>query len=137
MTIPFSTNSNIVISKYAFIGLKKIFKSGIKYKKAGVIVMGITSDKNYQMTLFENEKTKHKKLMKTIDFIQKKEIISKIIDLRKELGFTILFITHDLNLLLEFADRLAIMKNGKIVELDRSEERRVGKECRSRWSPYH
>ena len=24
-----------------------------------------------------------------------------------------------------------------LVELDRSEERRVGKECRSRWSPYH
>ena len=23
------------------------------------------------------------------------------------------------------------------LELDRSEERRVGKECRSRWSPYH
>ena len=27
---------------------------------------------------------------------------------------------------------------GKIVYIDvRSEERRVGKECRSRWSPYH
>ena len=26
---------------------------------------------------------------------------------------------------------------GKMAELDRSEERRVGKECRSRWSPYH
>ena len=25
--------------------------------------------------------------------------------------------------------------NGKLI--DRSEERRVGKECRSRWSPYH
>src|SRR3712207_5521432 len=25
----------------------------------------------------------------------------------------------------------------KLVILDRSEERRVGKECRSRWSPYH
>ena len=24
-----------------------------------------------------------------------------------------------------------------IAEIDRSEERRVGKECRSRWSPYH
>jgi len=24
-----------------------------------------------------------------------------------------------------------------IIALDRSEERRVGKECRSRWSPYH
>ena len=23
------------------------------------------------------------------------------------------------------------------VEFERSEERRVGKECRSRWSPYH
>ena len=25
----------------------------------------------------------------------------------------------------------------KISEINRSEERRVGKECRSRWSPYH
>ena len=24
-----------------------------------------------------------------------------------------------------------------LIEADRSEERRVGKECRSRWSPYH
>ena len=27
--------------------------------------------------------------------------------------------------------------NALYRELDRSEERRVGKECRSRWSPYH
>ena len=30
----------------------------------------------------------------------------------------------------------AVLLNGKPV-LSRSEERRVGKECRSRWSPYH
>tara|TARA_B100000073_G_scaffold85921_1_gene66725 strand:+ start:453 stop:2114 length:1662 start_codon:yes stop_codon:yes gene_type:complete len=54
-----------------------------------------------------------------LDVIVERGIISKVIDLRKKLGFTILFITHDLNLLLEFADRLAIMKNGKIVELDK------------------
>ena len=53
-----------------------------------------------------------------LDVIVEREIISKIIELRRKLGFTILFITHDLNLLLEFVDRLAIMKNGKIVELD-------------------
>ena len=53
-----------------------------------------------------------------LDVIVEREIISKVIDLRKKLGFTILFITHDLNLLLEFADRLAIMKNGEIIELD-------------------
>ena len=27
--------------------------------------------------------------------------------------------------------------DGNVVGIDRSEERRVGKECRSRWSPYH
>ena len=54
-----------------------------------------------------------------LDVIVERGIISKVIDLRKKLGFTILFITHDLNLLLEFADRLAIMKNGEIVELDK------------------
>ena len=36
---------------------------------------------------------------------------------------------------------LGIMVTGEIMELfktpERSEERRVGKECRSRWSPYH
>ena len=35
----------------------------------------------------------------------------------------------------EYADSLAV---GKInIDEERSEERRVGKECRSRWSPYH
>ena len=35
---------------------------------------------------------------------------------------------------------LKLEKEGKVIEqraYDRSEERRVGKECRSRWSPYH
>ena len=27
--------------------------------------------------------------------------------------------------------------DGSNIEINRSEERRVGKECRSRWSPYH
>ena len=61
-----------------------------------------------------------------LDVIVEREIIAKIIDLRKKLGFTILFITHDLNLLLEFADRLAIMKNGEIVELDKVENIHAG-----------
>ena len=28
-------------------------------------------------------------------------------------------------------------KSKRNIAIDRSEERRVGKECRSRWSPYH
>ena len=53
-----------------------------------------------------------------LDVIVEREILSKIIQLRKELDFTILFITHDLNLLLEFADRIAIMKDGKMIEIN-------------------
>ena len=78
MTIPFSTNSNIIISKYAVKGLKRIFRKGIDYKKAGTIVMGLDSSENHQLNLFENENPRHKYLMKTIDYIQKKEGQSKI-----------------------------------------------------------
>ena len=78
MTIPFSTNSNMIISKYAVEGLKRIFKKGVNYKKAGTVVMGLDSSENHQLNLFENENPKHKYLMKTIDYIQKKEGQNKI-----------------------------------------------------------
>ena len=61
-----------------------------------------------------------------LDVIVEREILAKIIELRKKLGITIIFITHDLNLLMEFADRLAIMKNGRIVELDKVKNIRNG-----------
>ena len=32
---------------------------------------------------------------------------------------------------------LTLLRNGSRSAVKRSEERRVGKECRSRWSPYH
>ena len=35
------------------------------------------------------------------------------------------------------AARSASTTLSELPEVDRSEERRVGKECRSRWSPYH
>src|SRR2546426_9885303 len=38
--------------------------------------------------------------------------------------------------LLEMLDRIEGIGNDLVLR-DRSEERRVGKECRSRWSPYH
>ena len=47
-------------------------------------------------------------------------------ELRKELDFTILFITHDLNLLLEFADRIAIMKDGEMIEMNTVEKIKKG-----------
>ena len=37
----------------------------------------------------------------------------------------------------DFKGIVDLVKKSIFVELPRSEERRVGKECRSRWSPYH
>ena len=40
--------------------------------------MGLDSSESHQLNIFENENPKHKNLMKTVDFIQKKEGQSKI-----------------------------------------------------------
>ena len=37
----------------------------------------------------------------------------------------------------DIADEEIALWRMRLQELPRSEERRVGKECRSRWSPYH
>jgi len=52
-----------------------------------------------------------------LDVVVQREILQQLQDLQRELGFAILFITHDLSLLLEFAHRVAIMYAGEIVEL--------------------
>jgi len=78
MTLPYGSNSSITISKYAIEGLKKIYKTKIEYKKAGVIVMGLIPTNSNQLNLFEKENPKYQILMKTLDFITKKEGISKI-----------------------------------------------------------
>ncbi len=78
MTLPYGSNSNITISKYAVEGLKKIYKKGIEYKKAGVVVLGLIPNSRVQLNIFEKEDPKHQVLMKTLDFITKKEGPSKI-----------------------------------------------------------
>jgi peptide/nickel transport system ATP-binding protein len=51
-----------------------------------------------------------------LDVVVQREILDEIQRLREELGFSIVFITHDLSLLLEISDRLAVMYAGRIVE---------------------
>jgi peptide/nickel transport system ATP-binding protein len=51
-----------------------------------------------------------------LDVVVQREILQQIRDLQAELGFAVLFITHDLSLLLELANRIAIMYAGEIVE---------------------
>ncbi|HEX4705054.1 MAG TPA: ABC transporter ATP-binding protein [Pseudonocardiaceae bacterium] len=51
-----------------------------------------------------------------LDVVVQREILDRIELLRADLGFAIIFITHDLALLMEISDRLAIMYAGRIVE---------------------
>jgi peptide/nickel transport system ATP-binding protein len=57
-----------------------------------------------------------------LDVVVQKEIMQQIQDLKEEMGFSILFITHDLSLLVEVSDRIAIMYAGQIVELASARE---------------
>jgi peptide/nickel transport system ATP-binding protein len=51
-----------------------------------------------------------------LDVVVQREILQQVEALRRDFGFAVLFITHDLSLLLEFADRIAIMYAGELVE---------------------
>jgi len=59
-----------------------------------------------------------------LDVTIQAEIIELLREIRAETGSSIIFITHDLALLLEIADRIMIMYAGKMVELGRSSELR-------------
>ena len=52
-----------------------------------------------------------------LDVVVQREILAQIVELQNRLHFAILFITHDLSLLLEIADRIAVMYAGKLVEV--------------------
>ena len=51
-----------------------------------------------------------------LDVVVQREILDEIERLREDLGFSVIFITHDLSLLLEVSDRLAVMYAGEVVE---------------------
>ena len=61
-----------------------------------------------------------------LDVVVQQEILAQIKDLQAELGFSVLFITHDMSLMLELSDRIGVMYAGRIVELAPAAELRHG-----------
>ncbi|HVC05461.1 MAG TPA: ABC transporter ATP-binding protein [Candidatus Acidoferrales bacterium] len=51
-----------------------------------------------------------------LDVVTQREILDELMGLRDRLGFAALFITHDLSLLVELADEIAVMYAGRLVE---------------------
>jgi oligopeptide/dipeptide ABC transporter ATP-binding protein len=57
-----------------------------------------------------------------LDVVVQREILSQIIELQSEMGFAVLFITHDLSVLAEMATRIAVMYGGRVVEVGSTTE---------------
>ncbi len=53
-----------------------------------------------------------------LDVVVQREILERIHKLRQELGFSVLFITHDLALMVQVSDRIGIMLEGELVEVN-------------------
>jgi len=51
-----------------------------------------------------------------LDVIVQQEILQQLEELRQRLGFSILFISHDLSLMLQYSQRIAVVYGGRIVE---------------------
>ncbi|MEU9831647.1 ABC transporter ATP-binding protein [Streptosporangium sp. NPDC048047] len=56
-----------------------------------------------------------------LDVVVQRDILAEIRALREEYGFAVVFITHDLSLLMEISDRIAIMYAGRVVETGTAE----------------
>ncbi|HIZ37259.1 MAG TPA: dipeptide/oligopeptide/nickel ABC transporter permease/ATP-binding protein [Candidatus Ruania gallistercoris] len=51
-----------------------------------------------------------------LDLLVQREVLDQVMALRDEFGFAIIFTTHDLSLLLEVSDTIAVMQRGRLVE---------------------
>jgi peptide/nickel transport system ATP-binding protein len=57
-----------------------------------------------------------------LDVVAQRSLMRQVEALRHELGFSVLFVTHDMSVVSHFSDRLAVMYAGEVVELDTTRE---------------
>ena len=94
------------------------FSGGMRQR----LVIAIALALNPKMIIMDEPTT-------ALDVVVQREILQKIYALKEEFGFAILFITHDLSLMVEFSDRIGIMYSGELIEVAPAKEILT--------SPYH
>ncbi|WP_337913532.1 ABC transporter ATP-binding protein [Vibrio cholerae] len=87
------------------------FSGGMRQR----LVIAIALSLNPKMIIMDEPTT-------ALDVVVQREILQQIYQLKHEFGFSILFITHDLALMTQLCDRIAIMRHGEIVEVNTSHQ---------------
>lgn len=87
------------------------FSGGMRQR----LVIAIALALNPKMIIMDEPTT-------ALDVVVQREILQKIHALKEEFGFSILFITHDISLMVEFSDRIGIMYSGELIEIAPSQE---------------
>ncbi|WP_413112686.1 ABC transporter ATP-binding protein [Thaumasiovibrio sp. DFM-14] len=87
------------------------FSGGMRQR----LVIAIALALNPKMIIMDEPTT-------ALDVVVQREILQKIYALKEEFGFSILFITHDLSLMVEFSDRIGIMYSGQLIEVAPSKQ---------------
>ncbi|ASK53747.1 ABC transporter ATP-binding protein [Vibrio tarriae] len=87
------------------------FSGGMRQR----LVIAIALSLNPKMIVMDEPTT-------ALDVVVQREILQQIYQLKQEFGFSILFITHDLALMTQLCDRIAIMRHGEIVEVNTSHQ---------------
>ncbi len=72
VTLPYATDSSLTISNHAVEAVSTIYRPGIKYKRAGVVVSGLVPTDQRQLDLFLTENPKHHSIMKVMDSVNDK-----------------------------------------------------------------
>lgn len=86
--LPYPTNTNFEIIKYAITGLKKIYKEEFYYKRIGIMLLDFTPNKYKQLNFFYGENLKHIKATKAMDQINTKLGVDKLKMASQDLGRT-------------------------------------------------
>jgi DNA polymerase V len=67
--LPYPTSSNLDLTNAALAALERLFQEGLRYKKAGVVLMDFSPEHTPQLGLFEQPNATHPALMKAIDHL--------------------------------------------------------------------
>ena len=57
-----------------------------------------------------------------LDVVAQRSLMMQIKELQEELGFAVIFVTHDMSLVSHFSDRLLVMYAGQVAELSKTSE---------------